>query len=185
MQKGVTLIELLLVVLLIPLVGMSLVHLSALTDALYRRTTANQRVAQEIETALAFLSKDTFSATAVQVYLGGVAVGFGVTGDRVELRLDDNNDFPPNPANDDRIRYQRSGTAIVRDYMIVPPGTTWVSQTVGTGVLNNATGFTVVQTTDQTLQSRNIIRTTLRANVGGQTVQREQVLTSRSFRGAP
>ncbi len=185
MERGFTLLELLVVILLIPLLGLTVVQLDMLTENYFNRASRSMITEDEAEIALNFMERDVGVALNITVYSDAactVAVPPGTTGLCMQLVTDDSHDVPPDPTNDDNIRYSFSGGAILRDYQVVdPPARPWEApQTIA----RNISGFELVQTLDGGFIPQNVIRATVIASLQGTTATRQRYMTSRLMHAA-
>lgn len=194
-EGGTTLLELLVVVALIPLVGLTLVQIDLLTQNYFNRTTRNMIPDQEVELALAAMERDVFVARSIIVFQGGWnpvtnRVAPGVEGDRMELLIDDDNgtaggNTPFDNDDDDLIRYWRNGATVERLYAV--DGGTFEAPQI---VARHMNALELIQTVNQSPSSppeslpppQNVIRATVRAVLGQTTVERTRYITSRAFR---
>lgn len=189
-RKGVTLLELMMVVLLIPIVGFTVVQLDFLTHTYFYRTTRGMISEQEVEIALGAIARDVVAARAIAVCdLAWVPVAVGATESYLELVVDDNNDIPPDPTNDDVIRYSLdtvTGT-ILRQYDTDSSGVFDFGQVIA----RNVTGLEFTQTTEQPPATenlptpQNVVRVRVVATFGQTTVDRTRYVTSRAMRAIP
>ena len=195
-SRGLTLIELMVVVALIPLLGFTVTQLDIFTRDYFNRSTRSMISEQEVEIALGAIARDILNARSITVYSDGGTWSTPVTllsptGNGIQMIIDDNNDIPPNPNNDDGIRYwfdNATGT-IRRSYAVnfVSGGVFDAGQIVSRGV----TLFELTQTvnppasTENLPPPKNVIRVRIRAVVGQTAVERTRYVTSRALRGAP
>ena len=186
-QKGFTLAELLLVAVLIPILGLTLVQLDLFTEYSFKRMTDRMLPEQEVETALGFMERDVSKAVSVTVYNDPgwsvvVPPGNATPGDRVQITINDNN-TPLSTTDDDRVRYSISAGTILRQYSV-----NGGAFDAGQVVARNITVLSLLQTVEQTAlpqQPQNVLRATVTAVLGGATVTRTRFITSRALRAAP
>ena len=193
--RGVTLIELLVVVLLIPLLGLTIVQLDMFVQNYFTRTSRSMISEQEVEIALGAIAQDILIAQSITVYNGGWAladqVALGTAGDRLELIIDDDHDIPPDPTNDDGIRYWYDGATrtIIRSYAV--DRGSGGSFDVGQIIARNIDLLELTQTVRQPPSvenlpaPQNVIRARVRALFGQTAVERIRYITSRALRAIP
>jgi len=189
-KTGFTLMELMVVILLIPLVGYTLVNLDMLVQNFFNRTTRVTSAEDEVEITLGSVARDIFTAIDITIYTDGVAcsapAAFGIAGNCIELTIDDDGDnVPPVPdfSNDDMIRYYRNGTDIIRQYAI--DGSGGNPYDGGRTIASNVSFFEVTETLGEALQPQNAIRVEARSAAGGINFNRVRFVTSRALRANP
>lgn len=188
-QKGVTLLELMIAVALIPLLGLTAVQLDFLIQNYFNRATRSMVPEQEVELALSAMAKDVVTARTLTVYDGDwltvVPDDSPGPGDRMELVVDDDNGIPnghtpEDETDDDRIRYWMNGTTIERLYAVDAGGFDG-----GQEIATHIQSLGLVQPTGEALQPQNVIRATVTATLGQATVQRTRYMASRALPAFP
>src|SRR3989338_4950142 len=100
LRNGITLIELLIVILLIPLLGMTILQVEMVVQNYFNRISADGLVDQEAELALGFLEKDIVQSVTLAVCdAAWNPVPVGTTENRLELTIDDTRDIPQDTTN--------------------------------------------------------------------------------------
>ena len=187
-KQGVTLVEVLVIVLLIPILGLTVAQLDLFTQNYFIRTTREMISEQEIEIAFGTMAKDIVVANSITVHPdGGTWAAFpvtpGTTGNGIKVSIDDNN-TPQNLADDDVIRYSVDATnRLVREYQVNGAGA-FTPQTIA----RNVTTLAFTQTVNQLAPilpenlppPSNVIQVRINAAVGSSAVNRIRYITSRA-----
>ena len=196
-SRGLTLIELMVVVVLIPLLGFTIAQLDIFTQEYFNRITRGMVSEQEVEIAFGMIAKDILTARSITVYTDGGTWASPATpgslGNGIVMVVDDDHDLPPNSNNDDVIRYWFDTVAgtIVRQYDVNGSGT-FNDQIIA----RNITLLEFTQTVAQppatenletlTLQiPQNVVRVRINANLRQVVIGRTRYITSRSLSAIP
>lgn len=180
-QKGLTLTEILVVALLIPLIGLAIVQLDFFSHNYFHRTTHAMVSEQEVEMSLGAMARDITMAHSLEVWAGGVPVLVGTAGDSLFLTLDDDI-TPEDSTDDDEVEYRLNGGSLIREYVVMPGPAPLPDQTIA----RNVTALVVMQTIDEAaLLPRNVIRATVSATSQGVEVTRTRYMASRVLSAPP